>query len=98
MTLPNDPLANMQREQATGLTDDADPDACCRVACRLGAGTYVTVYVDDSLIPAKVGHSTSRWPHLFADTEEELHAFAHILGLHREWFQPGTHPPASAAC
>src|SRR5579863_7334555 len=53
----------------------------------------MTVYVDDSLIPAKVGHCTSRWSHLFADTEEELHAFARILGLRREWFQPGTHAP-----
>jgi hypothetical protein len=49
----------------------------------------VTVYVDDSLIPAKVGRFTSRWSHLFADTQDELHAFAASIGLKRSWFQPG---------
>jgi hypothetical protein len=31
----------------------------------------------------------SRWSHLFADTQEELHAFAEKLGLRRPYFQPG---------
>lgn len=36
----------------------------------------MTVYVDDFLIPARLGCLNARWSHLFADTEEELHAFA----------------------
>lgn len=47
----------------------------------------MTVYVDDALIPARVGRFESRWSHLFADTPEELHAFAARLGLRRSWFQ-----------
>src|SRR5216684_8663325 len=47
----------------------------------------MTVYVDDSLIPAKVGRLESKWSHLFADSEDELHQFAAKLGLRREWFQ-----------
>ena len=47
----------------------------------------MTVYVDDSRIPARVGRLTGRWSHLFADTPDELHAFAARLGLRRAWFQ-----------
>jgi hypothetical protein len=51
----------------------------------------VTVYVDNARIPATVRDSgrsyRSRWSHLTADTEEELHAFAARLGLRRAWFQ-----------
>ena len=47
----------------------------------------MTVYVDDSRIPARVGRHDTRWSHLFADTEDELHAFAARLGLRRSWFQ-----------
>lgn len=49
----------------------------------------MTVYVDDSRIPARVGAINGRWSHLFADTQEELHAFAQGIGLRRDWFQPG---------
>jgi len=53
----------------------------------------MTVYVDDSRIPAAVPNGrvqhTSRWSHLFADSQDELHAFAGGLGLRRSWFQPG---------
>lgn len=49
----------------------------------------MTVYIDDSFIPARVGRLTSKWCHLFADTQEELHEFAQKLGLRRSWFQPG---------
>lgn len=49
----------------------------------------MTVYVDDSFIPARVGRHASRWCHLFADTQEELHEFAESIGLRRSWFQPG---------
>jgi len=49
----------------------------------------MTVYVDDSLIPATVNRISSRWSHLFADTQDELHTFAQSIGLRRSWFQPG---------
>jgi hypothetical protein len=47
----------------------------------------MTVYVDDSLISARVGRISGRWSHLFADTRVELHEFADRLGLKRSWFQ-----------
>lgn len=50
----------------------------------------MTVYVDDARIPARVGRLSSTWSHLFADTEDELHAFAARLGLRRSWFQDPT--------
>lgn len=49
----------------------------------------MTVYVDNARIPARVGRIRARWSHLFADTQEELHAFALSIGLKRTWFQPG---------
>jgi hypothetical protein len=53
----------------------------------------MTVYADDASIPAEVANGSrvhrSRWSHLTADTQEELHEFAARLGLRREWFQPG---------
>ena len=50
----------------------------------------MTVYVDDARIPARVGRWDSSWSHLFADTQDELHAFAARLGLRRSWFQDPT--------
>lgn len=50
----------------------------------------MTVYVDNSRIPAKVGRLDTTWCHLFADTQDELHAFAAKLGLKRSWFQDPT--------
>lgn len=51
----------------------------------------MSVYVDDAFIPASVPHRgravTSRWCHLIADTEDELHAFAAGIGLARAWYQ-----------
>lgn len=47
----------------------------------------MTVYVDDLRMRACVGGHSSRWSHLIADTQAELHAFAQRLGLRREWFQ-----------
>jgi len=47
----------------------------------------MTVYVDDARIPARVGRHDTTWSHLFADTQDELHAFAVRLGLRRNWFQ-----------
>lgn len=52
----------------------------------------MTVYVDNALIPARVGRWESRWSHLVADTREELHAFAAKLGLDRRWFQDPCRP------
>jgi Protein of unknown function (DUF4031) len=53
----------------------------------------MAVYVDDAGILAEVRNGSrvhvSRWSHLTADTQEELHEFAARLGLRREWFQPG---------
>lgn len=52
----------------------------------------MTVYVDDYLILATVGRTTSRWSHMMADTTEELEAFARKLRLNPSWVQyPGTH-------
>jgi hypothetical protein len=47
----------------------------------------MTVYVDNFRIPYRVGRVRGRWSHLSADTVEELHAFAALLGLRRAWFQ-----------
>jgi hypothetical protein len=53
----------------------------------------VAVYVDEASAPARVANGRvvhdSRWSHLFADTQEELHQFAEKLGLRRSYFQPG---------
>lgn len=49
----------------------------------------MTVFVDDARIKATVGRITSKWCHLFADTEQELHDFAQSIGLKRSWFQRG---------
>ena len=53
----------------------------------------MAVYVDDASIAARVANGRvahdSRWSHLFADTQEELHEFAAKLGLRRSHFQPG---------
>lgn len=42
------------------------------------------VFVDDL-----TRYEEHYWCHLFADTVQELHAFAKKLGLKREWFQVG---------
>ena len=49
----------------------------------------MAVYVDDARIPAQVGRIRARWSHLYADSQDELHAFAQGIGLRRAWFQPG---------
>jgi tetratricopeptide (TPR) repeat protein len=49
----------------------------------------MAVYVDDYRVPAKVGRHDTRWSHLWADSQDELHAFAARLGLRRSYFQPG---------
>ncbi len=47
----------------------------------------MTVYLDDWRQPARLGPVEDRWSHLVADSDEELHAFASLLGMRREWFQ-----------
>ena len=54
----------------------------------------MAVYVDDVNLQAEVPDGRravrARWNHLFADTEEELRAFAAKIGLKAEWIQdPG---------
>ncbi|MDP2659787.1 MAG: DUF4031 domain-containing protein, partial [Dehalococcoidia bacterium] len=54
------------------------------------AAVALTVYVDD-LKPVIQPNPNWRWEsscHLWADTEDELHAFAKRIGLRRGWFQP----------
>jgi Protein of unknown function (DUF4031) len=57
-------------------------------------GGAMTVYVDNSFIPATVPNGrvehTSNWCHLFADTPGELHEFAAKLGLKPSYFQGPT--------
>jgi hypothetical protein len=48
----------------------------------------MSVYVD----PLREVHPKANWPyrracHLFADTAEELHEMAGLIGLSRSWFQ-----------
>jgi hypothetical protein len=47
----------------------------------------MAIYVDNFRAPATVGRIRGRWSHLTADTPAELHTFAALLGLRREWFQ-----------
>lgn len=54
----------------------------------------MSVYVD-SMLPC-LPNPKWKWDracHMFADTDDELHAFAISLGLKRSWFQSA--PPAS---
>jgi hypothetical protein len=43
----------------------------------------MTVYVDN----VKIKWAGNEWCHLVADTLDELHEFAYLLGLKRKWFQ-----------
>lgn len=49
----------------------------------------MSVYVDEALFESR----GRRWCHLWADSLDELHAFAARLGLKRAWFQC---PPAAS--
>jgi signal recognition particle subunit SEC65 len=44
------------------------------------------VYIDD----AQIAWRGRRWCHLVADSLEELHTFASLLGLKPDWFQRKT--------
>ncbi len=52
-----------------------------------GAFAEVTVYLDDWRQRAHLGPVDDRWSHLVADTDDELHEFAHRMGMRRAWFQ-----------
>lgn len=47
----------------------------------------MSVYVDDMNRAGRVGRISSRWSHLYADTHDELEAFARRLGLRPSWIQ-----------
>ncbi|MBB1485757.1 DUF4031 domain-containing protein [Oceanospirillum sp. D5] len=49
----------------------------------------MAVYVDNVRIPWR----GRKWCHLVADSTDELHDFARILGLKRAWFQPNASYP-----
>ncbi len=44
----------------------------------------MSVYVDQMF--SWPGHKT-QWCHMWADSLQELHLMASLIGLHREWFQ-----------
>jgi hypothetical protein len=50
----------------------------------------MAVYIDETRL--WVGSQDTPWSHLFADTDDELHAFAAKLGLDSECFELGKHP------
>lgn len=54
----------------------------------------MAVYVDEIVeygeVARRKGLRWSRWSHLTADTQPELHTFAARLGLRRSWFQNST--------
>ena len=52
------------------------------------------VYVDKAMIPYR-GMLMS---HMIADTPNELHAMASVLGLRREWYQNGSSFPHYDIC
>lgn len=49
----------------------------------------MAVYVDN----VRIAWRGQLWCHLVADSIEELHQFAHMLGLRRKWFQQSASYP-----
>lgn len=52
----------------------------------------MSVYVDeirhyDVIRDRQAARASRDWCHMFADTEEELHAMAKRIGMRREWYQ-----------
>lgn len=60
----------------------------------------VAAYVDgvvsypDSMIAPAARRYGKKWSHLTADTPEELHAFAILIGLKRQWCSDVVQPTA----
>jgi len=50
----------------------------------------MSIYVDELQERMVYGHH--KWCHLLADNIEELHKFAIMIGLHKEWYQEGSCP------
>ena len=48
----------------------------------------MSVYVDDCFI----SYGRMKMCHMMADTDEELHTMADMVGLKRQWFQPESKP------
>lgn len=46
-------------------------------------GLVLTVYVDDM----KAGYGYMKMCHMLADSDDELHAMADIIGVNRRWWQ-----------
>jgi hypothetical protein len=60
----------------------------------------MTVYVDDMKAEYKPKHRPGRvyiMSHMIADTEEELHAMAKLIGVARRWYQ-GDHYDVTQGC
>ncbi|MEE4333712.1 hypothetical protein ALP63_200111 [Pseudomonas syringae pv. aceris] len=49
----------------------------------------MTIYVDN----VKIKWAGSEWCHLVADSLDELHSFASMIGLRRNWFQSSASYP-----
>ena len=48
----------------------------------------MTVYIDPMVDHGvRRGRAGPRWCHMVADSEDELHQFAHRIGLARSWYQ-----------
>lgn len=47
----------------------------------------MAVYVDRLIYYAKSPLGSRKWCHMWADTEEELHAMAQRIGMRRSWYQ-----------
>lgn len=47
----------------------------------------MTVYVDDMDVPFQHKGRIYKLSHMIADTEEELHSMADIIGLNRKYYQ-----------
>lgn len=49
----------------------------------------MTVWVDEirEYPPTVKNHHHKKWSHMWADTDEELQAYAKLLGLRRSWYQ-----------
>src|SRR5260370_18589497 len=81
-------------ERTPGANTAGAPTARSSSAGGRWRPSWMAVYVDDMNLQADVPDGRravrARWNHLFADTEEELRAFAAKIELKAEWIQdPG---------
>ncbi|MBO9049525.1 DUF4031 domain-containing protein [Curtobacterium flaccumfaciens] len=52
----------------------------------------MVLYVDDMRVRATVRGYRTRWSHLYADSSQELLAFARVIGLRADWIQQAGTP------